>query len=72
MNVFVVHADGSVATPPVSGSILEGVTRSSILRLLTDAGHEVSERPIPLTELRAGPRRRLGRARCSRAGRPRS
>ena len=54
MNVFVVHADGSVATPPISGSILEGVTRSSILRLLTDAGHEVSERPIPLTELAAG------------------
>ena len=54
MNVFVVNADGSVATPPVSGSILEGVTRSSILRLLTDAGHEVSERQIPLTELRAG------------------
>ena len=54
MNVFVVHADGSVATPPISGSILEGVTRSSILRLLTDAGHEVSERPIPLTELREG------------------
>lgn len=54
MNVFVVHADGSVATPPVSGSILEGVTRSSILRLLTDAGHEVSERQIPLTELREG------------------
>jgi len=49
-----VHADGSVATPPISGSILEGVTRSSILRLLTDAGHEVSERPIPLDELRAG------------------
>jgi len=54
MNVFVVHADGSVATPPISDSILEGVTRSSILRLLTDAGHEVSERPIPLTELTAG------------------
>ncbi|WP_136520680.1 branched-chain amino acid aminotransferase [Cellulomonas telluris] len=54
MNVVVVHADGSVATPPLSGTILEGVTRSSILRLLADAGHEVSERPILLDELRAG------------------
>lgn len=54
MNIFVVHADGSVVTPPVSGSILEGVTRSSILQLLTDAGHEVSQRPVTLAELRAG------------------
>ncbi|MBC7550668.1 MAG: branched chain amino acid aminotransferase, partial [Cellulomonas sp.] len=34
--------------------ILEGVTRSPILQLLTDAGHEVSERTILLTELQAG------------------
>ncbi|GEA83048.1 MAG: branched-chain amino acid aminotransferase [Cellulomonas sp.] len=54
MNVVVVHADGSVVTPPVSGSILEGVTRSSILQLLSDAGHEVDERPVALADLRAG------------------
>ncbi|WP_066587435.1 branched-chain amino acid aminotransferase [Cellulomonas timonensis] len=54
MNVFLVHADGSVSTPELSGSILEGVTRSSILQLLRDAGHQVHERPVPLTELRAG------------------
>jgi branched-chain amino acid aminotransferase len=54
MNVFIVHADGSVSTPELTGSILEGVTRSSVIRLLTDAGHEVSERRITLTELRAG------------------
>ncbi|GEL95506.1 branched-chain amino acid aminotransferase [Cellulomonas composti] len=54
MNVFVVKADGSALTPPVSGSILEGVTRASIVALLTDAGHEVSERPISLAELREG------------------
>jgi branched-chain amino acid aminotransferase len=54
MNVCVVFADGGVATPPISGSILEGVTRSSILQLLTDAGHEVSERPITLAELKTG------------------
>ncbi|MCC2315196.1 branched-chain amino acid aminotransferase [Cellulomonas xiejunii] len=54
MNVVVVNADGSVVTPPVSGTILEGVTRSSILTLLTEAGHEVSERPVLLEDLRAG------------------
>ena len=54
MNVFVVMADGRVSTPALTGSILEGVTRSSILQLLTDAGHEVSERTILLTELQAG------------------
>ena len=54
MNVFVVHADGRVETPELTGSILEGVTRSSIITLLTDAGHEVDERRILLTELRTG------------------
>ncbi|WP_277211872.1 branched-chain amino acid aminotransferase [Isoptericola croceus] len=54
MNVFVVMADGSVHTPELSGSILEGVTRSSILQLVADRGHEVVERRIPLTELVAG------------------
>ncbi len=54
MNVMVVHGDGRVATPPISGTILEGVTRSSILTLLAEAGHEVSEEPVLLAELRAG------------------
>ena len=54
MNIMVVHADGAVVTPAVSGTILEGVTRSSILTLLTEAGHEVSERPVLLADLRAG------------------
>ncbi|PJI93224.1 branched-chain amino acid aminotransferase [Luteimicrobium subarcticum] len=54
MNVFVVRADGSVETPELTGSILEGVTRSSILQLLTDRGHEISERRILLAELLDG------------------
>jgi len=54
MNVMVVHADGRVSTPALSGTILEGVTRSSILTLLAEAGHEVSEEPIRLDELKAG------------------
>jgi branched-chain amino acid aminotransferase len=54
MNLFVVGADGAVSTPELTGSILEGVTRSSIITLLRESGHEVHERPIPLAELRAG------------------
>ncbi|MCF4121805.1 branched-chain amino acid aminotransferase [Antribacter sp. KLBMP9083] len=54
MNVFVVKADGSVHTPELTGSILEGVTRSSILQLVADRGHEVVERRIPLAELVKG------------------
>ncbi len=54
MNIFVVGADGSVSTPPLNGSILEGVTRSSVLTLLAEDGRAVHERPITLAEVRAG------------------
>jgi branched-chain amino acid aminotransferase len=54
MNVFVIHSDGSVSTPRLTGSILEGVTRSSVIQLLRDAGHEVNERDIALGEVLAG------------------
>ena len=54
MNVFFVRADGSVETPELSGSILEGVTRMSIIQLLQDRGHEVVERRILLTEVQEG------------------
>ena len=54
MNMFVVTADGAVHTPALTGTILEGVTRSSILRLLAEAGREVHERPITLTEVKDG------------------
>lgn len=54
MNVFVVRSDGTVATPALSGTILEGVTRSSIIQLLHDAGHEVREESIALADLLAG------------------
>ncbi|MDM7856558.1 branched-chain amino acid aminotransferase [Cellulomonas alba] len=51
MNVAVVRADGEVVTPPLGGTILAGVTRASLLRLLADAGHRVSERRLPLAEV---------------------
>ena len=39
MNVFLVYKDGRIVTPALSGSILEGITRSSILQIARDRGH---------------------------------
>jgi branched-chain amino acid aminotransferase len=54
MNLFFVYADGSMATPTLSGSILPGITRESILTLARDLGHEVSERRISIDDWREG------------------
>ena len=54
MNIFLVHADGRVQTPALTGSILEGVTRSSVLTLLREEGRDVVEGTIRLDDLRAG------------------
>jgi branched-chain amino acid aminotransferase len=54
MNLFFVHADGKVSTPSFDGTILRGITRDSIITLLKDRGHEVSERKITLDEVRKG------------------
>jgi branched-chain amino acid aminotransferase len=54
MNLFFVHADGKVSTPSLDGTILRGITRDSIITLLKDRGHEVSERRITLEEVRKG------------------
>jgi len=50
-NVFMLRR-GTLVTPPVSSSILEGITRSSVLRLAQDELElPVCERPIDRTEL---------------------
>ncbi|WP_283136384.1 branched-chain amino acid transaminase [Rhizohabitans arisaemae] len=49
-NLFIVR-NGRLTTPPVTESILEGVTRDSILQLAKDAGLDVDVRPIDRTEL---------------------
>ncbi len=53
MNVFLVMKDGSVRTPAL-GTILEGVTRDSILQLCREGGRPVEESRIALTELLEG------------------
>jgi branched-chain amino acid aminotransferase len=54
MNIFVVRRDGSVTTPSLTGTILEGVTREAILRVAADFGHEVREEQIAYEEIAAG------------------
>jgi branched-chain amino acid aminotransferase len=54
MNLYFVHADGSIVTPELTGTILEGVTRSSILELAGELGHKVEERRISIDEWREG------------------
>lgn len=51
MNVFVVRKDGSLATPALTGTILEGGTRSAIITLLKDNGYQVEETRIDIDEL---------------------
>jgi len=54
MNLYFVHADGKLVTPELSGSILEGVTRSSIIELAKELGLEVEERKVDIDEWRDG------------------
>ena len=54
MNVFLVFKDGRFVTPELSGSILEGITRSSILQLARDRGLKVEERKVSIDEWKQG------------------
>ena len=51
MNIFF-KIDGKFITPNLSGSILAGITRMSVIDLLRDKGFEVIERPIKLSEIK--------------------
>jgi branched-chain amino acid aminotransferase len=53
MNLFFVFGSGGstrLVTPELSGSLLPGVTRDSLLQLATDAGFAVEERKIDIDE----------------------
>ena len=56
MNLYFVHDDGTIVTPELSGSILEGITRSSIIELCDSLGHKVEERRFSIDEWRDGVR----------------
>ena len=50
-SLFVVDGHDSVITPPVNGTILDGITRKVILELVRKAGITAEERKITLAEL---------------------
>lgn len=50
MNFFAV-IDGKVITPNLNDTILEGVTRNSIITVLRDKGITVEERPLSIDEI---------------------
>ncbi|BBY89744.1 branched-chain amino acid aminotransferase [Mycolicibacterium tokaiense] len=57
MNLFFVFGSGGSArlvTPELSGSLLPGITRDSLLQLATDAGFAIEERKIDVEEWRKG------------------
>jgi branched-chain amino acid aminotransferase len=53
MNVFFVFDDGSIQTPPLSDSILHGVTRDCLIALAREAGLTVREEPYAIDQWRA-------------------
>ncbi len=52
MNVFFVMADGTLVTPPLSGTILPGITRASVIELARDEGFVVEERAYSFDQWR--------------------
>jgi len=53
MNVFAV-IDGLLVTPPLGDTILDGVTRRSLLELAPTLGIQADERPLPIDQVLEG------------------
>ncbi len=54
MNLFVALDDGTLVTPEVTGTILEGVTRDSLITLAGELGYTVVQRRLDVDEWREG------------------
>lgn len=54
MNLFLVTSDKKLITPALTGNILPGITRDSLIQLAKDRGYEVQERRVTVTEWRQG------------------
>lgn len=52
MNLFFVMNDGTIITPPLTGTILPGITRTSIIEIARSLGLEVKEAPYSLDQWR--------------------
>ena len=54
MNVFFVTKDGKLVTPELTGTILPGITRMSILELAKEFGLTPEERKVEIQEWKDG------------------
>ena len=54
MNIFLVARERTLITPELSGTILEGITRDSIITLAHERGLRVEERRVSFDEFRDG------------------
>jgi branched-chain amino acid aminotransferase len=53
MNICFVYDDGTLVTPPLTGTILAGITRDSVLTLAREDGRTVIERPVSFADWQA-------------------
>jgi branched-chain amino acid aminotransferase len=53
MNICFVYEHKRIVTPPITGSILPGVTRDSVITLGRDLGYEVEEAMVDVNEMLA-------------------
>ena len=47
------YVDGKLLTPALTGSILDGVTRNSLIAIAHDKHITIEERPVSIAELKA-------------------
>jgi branched-chain amino acid aminotransferase len=52
MNIFFLFDDGAMITPPLTGTILPGITRDSLIHLAREQGTPVREEPYSLVQWR--------------------
>lgn len=53
MNICFVYEGRKIVTPPLTGSILPGITRKSVIELGRDLGYEVAEEPVDVHQMLA-------------------
>ena len=53
MNICFAYKDGTIATPELTGSILAGVTRDSVMQLAPTLGYEVRQGRLDIHEVLA-------------------
>lgn len=53
MNIFFLFDDGSIVTPPLTGTILPGITRASVIHLARAKGMDVREELYSIDQWRA-------------------